>query len=384
MDLAGVDDWQPPPTHVPAPLVPEPLWASWNHQTVPLHTSSHEVRRPEALGALAASWPIDARTAGPCERFSWVSACSSTFAAGSLRAVALRRGARLAAIAPLESKIVDGVEHAAALGMELHEPTDLVYADLPALEGLVEALLASGRPIVLGRVLQTSPTVQAFRRLGPSRAAVFCRAAHPCPVIRLDGTWREPESRLNAGRRSDLRRARRRAADRGQITFEIRTPSIEELEPLLVEAFAVEARSWKGANGTALSCDAERASFFRRYARLACQEGTLRMCNMRIDGLAVAMQLAVECGGSFWLFKVGYDERFAQCAPGLLLMRETLAYAARSGLGTYELMGKIAPWTEVWTREERRCVTLRIYPSNARGVAALGRAAMRSVLQRWK
>jgi hypothetical protein len=37
------------------------------------------------------------------------------------------------------------------------------------------------------------------------------RPRQSCPYIALDDSWVEPESHLNAGRRSDLRRARRKA-----------------------------------------------------------------------------------------------------------------------------------------------------------------------------
>ena len=44
------------------------------------------------------------------------------------------------------------------------------------------------------------------------------------------------------------------------------------------------------------------------------------------------MQVAVETGGRFWLLKVGYDERFARCSPGSLLLLETIRHAATTGV----------------------------------------------------
>ena len=62
------------------------------------------------------------------------------------------------------------------------------------------------------------------------------------------------------------------------------------------------------------------------------------------------MQLAVECGERFWLLKIGYDEEFARCSPGVLLMLHTVRYAATRGLKSYELLGRVEPWTRVWAR----------------------------------
>ena len=64
-----------------------------------------------------------------------------------------------------------------------------------------------------------------------------------------------------------------------------------------------------------------------------------------------------------------------RCSPGNLLICETLRYAARQGLESYEFLGSSDPWTRVWTRDERQTVCLRIYPYNLAGVAAMAQTA---------
>ena len=98
--------------------------------------------------------------------------------------------------------------------------------------------------------------------------------------------------------------------------------------------------------------------------------GILRLCFMRIDGKAAAMQFAVECDDRFWLIKVGYDDAFRQVSPGNLLMRETISYAAGKGLKAYEFLGKEAEWTKLWAGDARPIATLRTYPYNLRGLIA--------------
>jgi len=132
-----------------------------------------------------------------------------------------------------------------------------------------------------------------------------------------------------------------------------------ELDPLLEEAFQVEASGWKGHKGTALASDLLRQSFYRRYAAAACEKGILRLSLLRIGGRAAAMQFAVEWGKRFWLLKIGYDEEFSRCSPGTLLMLETLRYAAGRGLQSYEFLGVVEPWLAAWTKQVRTCVMLR-------------------------
>jgi hypothetical protein len=97
----------------------------------------------------------------------------------------------------------------------------------------------------------------------------------------------------------------------------------------------------------------------------------LRIAFLRVDRRAIAMQLAIESGGAWWLFKIGFDESFARCSPGSLLMH-TIGHAARSGLARYELLGEVEPWiAQLWTREEHPTLRVRTYPFGLRGAAAL-------------
>jgi CelD/BcsL family acetyltransferase involved in cellulose biosynthesis len=200
----------------------------------------------------------------------------------------------------------------------------------------------------------------------------------------LDESWVDPEQHLNAGRRSDLRRARRKAEQLGPLTTEIRTPQLHELAGLLDVAFEVEARSWKGDAGTALAKDPHRAVFYRQYAEAACTEGTLRICLLRIGDRVAAMQIALETGGRFWLLKVGYDAEYSACSPGQLLLRDSIRYAAEAGLESYEFLGRSESWTRVWTATERPCLALRVYPLGVRGLAALAADAAAAGYAKWR
>ena len=64
-----------------------------------------------------------------------------------------------------------------------------------------------------------------------------------------------------ARRRSDYRRALRCAAQAGGVQTEIIAPQPAEVDSPLDLAMAIEARSWKGAAGTALLHDPQRALF---------------------------------------------------------------------------------------------------------------------------
>lgn len=161
----------------------------------------------------------------------------------------------------------------------------------------------------------------------------------------------------------------------GRLRCEVLAPTVDNVGPLLEEAFGVEAAGWKGREGSALSCDVKRGRFFKRYAALAARKGILRLCFLRIGGRAAAMQLAVEWANRFWLLKIGYDESFDRCSPGTLLILETVRYAAQRRLGSYEFLGTVEPWTRMWTRLERPCLSVAVYPAGLKGLAAVAAEA---------
>jgi CelD/BcsL family acetyltransferase involved in cellulose biosynthesis len=328
----------------------------------------------EALKSFERGWDLLAEGRGsPTQHYIWAAAFADAYDdARRLRLLSIGQQGAPSALAPLiEGAGLHG--RLEALGArQLYEPSDFLYADPRAARALAEALVQEGRAVWLARVPADSPLPAAMEAAYRGRGLVRITPTSGCPYIELGRGWSEPERQFNAGRRSDFRRALRHAGRLGKVSFEVRAPDPVELPALLDEAWALEAAGWKGVKGSTLACDARRGEFFRRYALAACQKGILRLCFMRIDGRAVAMQLATECAGRLWLLKIGYDEAFERCSPGNLLMLHTVGYAARRGLRSYEFLGCKTPWTEVWTRSVRACVAVRAYPLTARGVAALG------------
>ena len=83
------------------------------------------------------------------------------------------------------------------------------------------------------------------------------------------------------------------------------------------------------------------------------------------------MKLAAVVGGRFWLLAMGFSEEFERCSPGTLLLVDTLAYAAREGLRSYEFLGADEAWVRAWGPVQRPHVSIRTYPVGIRGAVAL-------------
>jgi CelD/BcsL family acetyltransferase involved in cellulose biosynthesis len=326
------------------------------------------------LAELESGWEkLEASSTSPMESFGWAMASAVSLAREQApHVVVTTRDDTPCAIAPLARCRGWGLGRLEVLGMSrLNEPGDLIFADHEALSELIEQVVRLRRPLLLGRLPSDSPTIQRLKQACRRRALVIVRPQASCPYIPLDESWLEPESHLSSRRRSDYRRALRRAEKRGTVRAEVLTPQPEEVEELLDIAFEIEARSWKGAAGTALANDPNRGRFIREFSEWASHRGRLRICLLRIGDELAAMQVAVEQAARLSLLKIGFDPVLADCSPGILLLAESLRYAARQRLASFEFLGTVEPWTRVWTEHERACVAVRVYPFGLRGAAAL-------------
>ncbi|HEX8480329.1 MAG TPA: GNAT family N-acetyltransferase [Allosphingosinicella sp.] len=320
----------------------------------------------------------------PVQSHAFASALASTLLADAhIEVFSVGRGDDVAALLALSRKRGYFERWLTVGAHEVCEPDDALCRNPQAARLLAEAVVHDGRAIELDRVPAGSPFIPALRSALRGKGWMSVRPATPTPTITLGPDWKNPESRFNSGRRSDFRRAARRAGELGEPRFEILSPRPGEFDALFDEAVEVELRSWKREAGTAIAVDSAKESCFRHYFRSACEQGVFRIAFMRIDGRAVAMQMALECLDRYWLFKIGFDEAFERCSPGTLLMLHTLGWAANRDLRAYELLGHFEPWiARFWTREQHECVWVRAYPVNPRGAAAFAADACASLRRR--
>lgn len=257
-------------------------------------------------------------------------------------------------------------------GEWLGEPFDLPHTGEAALRLLVDQLVRSRRPIRFMRLYADSVTLRLLRAAADQHGRLTVDDAAPTPTIVLDAASQEPDHRLNSGRRSDLRRSRRRAEAIGTVEISIESPTDAESDAMLQEAFAVEGSGWKTREGTSVLADERYATFFSSFCHKAAAQGQLRVAFLRIGGRAVASQVAIERGHAFWVLKVGYNPEFSDCSPGILLMHEAIAYAASRKLERFEMLGQMEPWIAMWKPVLRNTVTVHFYPHSVAGLEARG------------
>lgn len=350
-----------------------------------IHAPVLDLHTAEGATAHARAWHhLAERATLPTQHPEFTAALRATLLAGDeLALLQVESGGHFDAVLPLARSAGRLARWRLAGDDEVFEPGDALCRDSVAAHRLALLVARGKRPLVMARVPAASAFVPALREAMRGRGLVDVRAATPCPTIAIDESWAEPETKFNSRRRSDFRRAVRKAAEFGEVEYQTLTPSPDEFDALFDEAIRVEAASWKREAGTAIACDDRKEAFFRAYFKAASENRTCRIDFLRLGGEIAAMHLAVELGGAHWLYKIGFDERFKRCSPGTLLMLHALGETARRGLARFELMGDAESWiTDLWTRDAHPCVQIRTYPYGFAGALALALDGARWVRRR--
>jgi CelD/BcsL family acetyltransferase involved in cellulose biosynthesis len=325
---------------------------------------AHVLTDPTEVAEAAARWDALPGSTGPVGGSAWVRAWLATYSDRyRLAAVVAARAGEPTAALPLV-RWRRRPWFLETMGVrELLEPTDARGADPAALRAVAGELARLRLPLRLKRLPADSPLLPVLRTAFGRRALVLSRGVTGTPTIALDDTWRAPESHFSSRRRQDFRAARRRADKLGEVHLTVEEPATaEDADRLFDEFVAIEAAGWKTEAGTSLAAQPRLQACYRTFSRLAAEEKSVRFAVLRIAGRPVAMQLGSEYGGQYCVFKIGFDEEFARCSPGTLLMLHTVAWAAERGLRSVELLGVEEPWTALWSTGVRPCVEVHAYP----------------------
>ena len=103
---------------------------------------------------------------------------------------------------------------------------------------------------------------------------------------------------------------------------------------------------------------------------------------MKIDGATIAMRLGLRSQGRLYELKIGFDEAFQACSPGLVLTHETLKASIREGLTRHEFLGVGEEWQRHWPLRRQEDVTVRYYPLTMKGAYSLFRDFLNEGLKR--
>ena len=188
------------------------------------------------------------------------------------------------------------------------------------------------------------------------------------PYLPLPSTYEELQSGLSTGFKANLRRKRRRLEAMGTVRVEHVTGG-PDLQARLDEGFAIERSGWKGKKGTAISQDAKTYGFYSELAHTAAARGYLSLSFLMLNGKSIAFHYGLTYGGVCYVPKLGYDEAYQECSPGLLLIEEGIRDCIVRGVKGFDFLGLPGGWKTRWSQQTRRHNWLYIFRDSPFGLA---------------
>ena len=186
---------------------------------------------------------------------------------------------------------------------------------------------------------------------------------------------------LKSKARNNLRRNRKKLASRG--SFEFRTvDAFPELEAAYQAFLVTEAAGWKSVRGgkRAIALHDDQTAFYRDLLARHAGEGRSHIHLLYLDGTPIASDLCIQTADSCYSLKHGYDEAYADMAPGNLLREYTVNYyGERDDVRFIDLLSGMK-WHLSWQPERRRVYEVRFYNSTVKaGMMGLMAAVKRSL-----
>jgi CelD/BcsL family acetyltransferase involved in cellulose biosynthesis len=199
-----------------------------------------------------------------------------------------------------------------------------------------------------------------YRAAGAAGFPVGTWESQCSPYLELPLSYEQLLAGLNSHFRANLRRHRRRLEGMGTVTVE-RFTGGKDLQDRLEECFAIEQKSWKGLEGTAICQDSKTLSFYTQLAHTAASQDYLSLFLLKLNGQAIAFHYGLTYGGIYYMPKVGFDAAFEAGSPGLVLLEEIIKDCIGRELKRCDFLGMDMPWKRDWSKEANRHDWLFIY-----------------------
>lgn len=158
--------------------------------------------------------------------------------------------------------------------------------------------------------------------------------------------------------RNELCRRLRRLEELGKVEF----GKTRDYSPELMEKyFELEAKSWKGRNGTAVTCDPKVAKLHHDFAREVAVRNALFIYELKLDGKTIAMIVNIMYDKQTIHWKTSYDEDYARFSPGNLLFREALYDCIHNDSYEMDFLSPATSNKRFWATGEREHAAFYIF-----------------------
>ncbi len=210
--------------------------------------------------------------------------------------------------------------HFAPLGTPLIDAEGAAESIDNVLEALAHPNSGLPQVLVIPDLKINRPAAQLIRAIAMSRnlpLAMVDERLRPMLESLLDGE--AYLSTVSSKHNHEMRRQWRKLSEKGEVAYNVaRQP--RDIVKRMEEFLLLESSGWKGKEKTALTIDRLRSAFAREAIYNLASADKVRIHTIDLDGRAIASLVVFMSGGEAYTWKTAYNEAYASCSPGKILM----------------------------------------------------------------
>jgi len=260
-----------------------------------------------------------------------------------LRIITAREHGELVGIAPLFLSSKPEWQPALRLigSVEVSDYLDLLTSSesLPDfLSGILTFLRADPElrayPLELLNLREDSATLLALPGAAESSGYTYTEERlQPSPYIPLAESWEAYLASLNKKQRHEIRRKVRNAENRHQTEWY----AVQDETRLEEEVDAFLAMMRQDPRKEAFLNPA-MGEHLQATARIAFQRGQLHLAFLTFEGHKAAAYFSFIEGGKLWVYNSAWEQSYAPCSPGWVLLAKVIQWAIDNGLREVDMM----------------------------------------------
>lgn len=236
----------------------------------------------------------------------------------------------------------------------------------PAARALVDAVLdrSDWDAMEVNNLRADSQTVVALLDGCARRGySVIHEERFSCPTLRIEGREREARAIFD---KASLKRRQNYFERTGTLACRHLT-AVDDVAPRLEAFFEQHVTRWAGTNSPSLFNDARNRRFYRTLAEALSPHGWLLFTAVEYNGRPIAFHYGFDYEGCVTWYKPTFDVANAAHSPGLVLVRQLIAYAIDRGRCELDFTLGHEPFKARFTNMARTTVRIQVF-RDARGL----------------
>jgi CelD/BcsL family acetyltransferase involved in cellulose biosynthesis len=201
-----------------------------------------------------------------------------------------------------------------------------------------------------------------------------------CPYIDLSGhTWESYLDTLGPQVRKGIVRCLRNLPKSFDLRFDC-VAAPDQAEKALETLMDLHFKRWHGSGHSEAFQSESVIAFHREFARLAAQQGWLRLLILHLNDVPAAALYGLRYGPTFYFYQSGFDPAFQKQSVGVATMAVAIKTAIEEGTLEYDLLHGGEEYKFHWARQTRDLMRMELHPPQAsawvyRHAIAFNRAA---------